>query len=217
MFIELQDISKYYGCEENCVKALDHLSLSFKENETTAIIGKSGCGKSTLINILAGLTIPTSGKYYFNGNLIDFSKRNQLSKFRYENIGIVVQNFALIHNMTAYENIALPVRKRLSKGKLVDSIETIADKLGISEKLDNFPYELSGGECQRVAIARALICKPKLILADEPTGALDIDNARNVLRILNSITEATVIIVTHDMEIAAQCERTVTLSYGHIE
>jgi putative ABC transport system ATP-binding protein len=119
--------------------------------------------------------------------------------------------------MTAYQNIALPVRKRFVKGKLVDSIEAIANRLGIYEKLDSFPYQLSGGECQRVAIARALICEPKLILADEPTGALDADNAGNVISILKDITEATVIIATHDMEIAAQCQRTITLSYGKIK
>lgn len=217
MLIELQDISKYYGSGQNCVKALDHINISFREYEMTAVIGKSGCGKSTLINILAGLATPTSGRYYFNGNLIDFSKQNQLSKFRYENIGIIVQNFALINNMTAYQNIALPVRKRFVKRKLVDSIEAIANRLGIYEKLDSFPYQLSGGECQRVAIARALICEPKLILADEPTGALDADNAGNVISILKDITEATVIIATHDMEIAAQCQRTITLSYGKIK
>ncbi len=215
--IRLENICKHYRTESYETKSLDDINITFKPNEMTAVVGRSGCGKSTLINIIAGLTSPTSGKYFFEGDLIDTGNRSALSKFRRKNIGLVVQNFALIGDMTIYQNIELPFNNKIM-GKLRKKyIETMANELGIYEKLYLYPNQLSGGECQRAAIARCLIQNPKVILADEPTGALDHDNANNIISIFRNLSSTTtIILVTHDMSIAQQCDRIVTLSYGKI-
>lgn len=214
--IKLVNISKYYENGNSKIHALENINLTFKRNELVAIIGRSGCGKSTLINILAGLTTPTSGSCYFEGKELDFRRKDKLSKYRRKNIGMVVQNFALIGNMTVAQNIGLPITGKPSKSTR-QQIKKLANDLGIAEKLDCYPYQLSGGECQRVAIARALIIQPKIILADEPTGALDNENAENIMALLKKLTDTTtVILVTHDMNIARQCDRIITLSYGSI-
>ncbi len=211
MQIVLKNISKEYDYPIHCL-ALHDINIEVNEGESIAIMGKSGCGKSTLLNILAGLTKPSTGEYWYNGNVL-VSDNISLSKFRRDNIGIVVQNFALLNNRTAYDNIALSVR---AKNK--DTIKEVADKLGIREKLDYYPYQLSGGECQRVAIARAIINKPSIILADEPTGALDTATGQSVIDILKSLSTqgVTLIIATHDKNIGYQCNRVLKMKDGTI-
>ncbi len=215
--IKLSNISKIYRKDSSPVIALDNVSISIEKGEMVAIMGKSGCGKSTLINIMGGLSEMSKGEYYFEGEKVDFSHKNKLSKLRYENIGFIVQNFALINSKTAYDNIALPL-SNMKSDKKRKIVEHYADKVGIRRKLSHFPYELSGGECQRVAIARALINKPKLILADEPTGSLDSANEKIVMDILKKISNngTTVVIVTHDNSVSASCGRIIRMKDGRI-
>lgn len=215
MLLSLKDISKRFEDGNKVVQALNSVSLTIPEKQITAVIGKSGCGKSTLLNILGGLSSPTSGYYYFEGKEVNFNKRKELYKFRSENIGVVVQNVALVGNMTAYQNIELPIRGYRNRKSKYASIVELAKQLEIYDLLDNFPHQMSGGERQRVAIARALICNPKLILADEPTGSLDQEGARNVLKILRELG-TTVILATHDKEIARSCNNIIEISYGEI-
>lgn len=218
MFIELKNISKSYGKRPNEVEVLKSLNLNINKGEMTAIMGKSGCGKSTLINILGGLTDISEGEYCFEGQKLNFCDKKRLSEFRFNNVSYIVQNFALINSKTAYQNIELPL---IVKGEKDDSdtlIKKYAEALGLSDKLERFPYELSGGECQRVAIARALVNSPKLILADEPTGSLDSENETVILDILTSIakTGTTVVIVTHDLSVASRCHRIINMKDGKI-
>lgn len=173
MLISVKNIDVIYGKKNNKVVALDKVSLDVEEGEFLTIMGKSGCGKSTLLNVLATLRVPTGGQLLFDG--IDLFEKNdkELAKFRNKNIGFVVQHFALINEKTVFENIALPLRyAKVSNSEIKERVESLLDKLELSAKRNKYPFELSGGQCQRVAIARALVTNPKLILADEPTGAL---------------------------------------------
>ena len=218
MIISLKNITKTYGSKKGYkTKAIDDLSLEIQQGEMIAIIGKSGCGKSTLLNIISGLVIPDSGKILYDDEELKL-KTEAMSVFRKNHIGIIVQNFALINTRTAYENIYLAVSNKKSKKETKNKIHSVAKMLGIESKLECFPFEMSGGECQRVAIARALILNPDIILADEPTGALDITNSQNVINILQRIAQRgkTVIIVTHDINIARKCNRIITISDGRI-
>lgn len=168
--ISLENICKYYKNKKNIIKALDNINLKISKGDFITIVGQSGSGKSTLLNILGGLSVQTSGNYYFN-NIALSQKIKDLSNFRRENIGFIVQNFALIDYKNIFNNIALPLLyKKKSKECIKTKVYEFADRFGITEKLENFPSELSGGECQRAAIARALISNPNILLADEPTG-----------------------------------------------
>jgi len=216
--IQLDKITKiYHNFGGNKKYALKEIDLFIKKGELVAIIGPSGAGKSTLLNILGGIDKPNSGHYYFDNTLIEF-KANKLAHFRRNNIGFIVQNHALIEDMTVYDNIALPLKYSLkSKAQLENYVLEIASYLNIKDQLSNYPTQLSGGECQRVAIARAIINKPRLILADEPTGSLDSENKRNVMNIFKDIHKSTTtIIVTHDYEIADNCHRVIELNNGGI-
>lgn len=210
--IELINISKYY----KKTKALDSINFELKQGDYISIVGKSGAGKSTLLNILAGIDIPTEGEYLFEGKRIS-NKINQLSKFRAKNIGIIVQNFALINNINIFNNIALPLMyMNYDKLKIKQEVNEMAKSLDIEDKLYSYPNELSGGECQKVAIARAIIKKSKILLADEPTGALDFESKKIILDILNDLNKQSVsiIIVTHDLDVANQSNKIVTLDKG---
>lgn len=209
--IELRNISKIYG-KKNKVAALNCINLDIESGGMTAIMGRSGCGKSTLINIIGGLTLSSSGEYYFENKLLKNTNR-MMSKFRKENIGFIVQNYALINNRTAFENIGIALHQNNK-----EEIYNISRKLDIEHVLNKFPDEMSGGECQRTAIARAIINKPKLILADEPTGALDTKNGINVMNILRGIVDegTTAIIVTHDNQIAKKCDKIIYMEDGII-
>lgn len=209
--ISLRNISKYYG-KKNRTEVLKNINLEISRGEMVAIMGKSGCGKTTLMNILGGLTMSTSGEYYFDGKKLKNNNR-AMCRFRNEKVGIVVQNYALINNRTAYENIAIAL-----KGANEKVVDNIIKKLGISKVAGKFPTEMSGGECQRTAIARAIINKPDLILADEPTGALDVKTSAEIIDIFRKLNNDghTVIIVTHDSDVALKCDRIITMTDGMI-
>lgn len=218
-FIKLENICKKFGSGENEVIALNNINLEIKKGELIAITGKSGCGKSTLLNILGGLCNPTSGEYLFNNDNISKYSQNKLAKFRNDNIGFVVQNFALINDMTVFDNVMLPLKytyKRIPNKKEV--VESLLVKLGIENKAKMTPSKLSGGQCQRVSIARALACNPEVLLADEPTGSLDEETGKNILNIFKELNKSgmTVIMVTHDLDIASLCSRKIEMKDGEI-
>lgn len=218
-FLELKDICKTYGSGESEVEALKNINLNVNQGELIAVTGKSGCGKSTLLNIIGGLCLPSSGSYIFEGEEISSYNQDKLSSFRNRNIGFVVQSFALINDMTIFDNIALPLKYAGKKAlEINEKVKNLAGKLELSDKIDAFPPELSGGQCQRAAIARAIACDPRVLLADEPTGALDEQTGINILNIFKSLNAngITVILVTHDLEIASMCRRRIEMKDGAI-
>lgn len=217
--MELKNICKTFGRGENEVKALKNINLSINSGELITITGKIGCDKSTPLNVMGGLCSPSEGSYIFAGEDISSYNQEQLASFRNRNIGFVVQSFALINDITIFDNIALPViyaNKRLSE--INKSVMELASKLELSDKIKFFPSQLSGGQCQRAAIARALACNPQVLLADEPTGALDEQTGKNILDIFKNLNAGgmTVIIVTHDPEIASMCNRKIEMKDGAI-
>lgn len=216
--IRLENVSKIYGTEDAKVEALKEVSLSISEGELVAIIGSSGSGKSTLLNIIGCIDKPTSGNYFIEGNNVTQLKDKQLAKTRNNLIGFILQYFGLIQSYTAYENIELPLRYSKVKDKK-NIIMRALYELGIAEKKDNLPSELSGGQNQRVAIARALVNNPKIILADEPTGALDKNTSKQVMELLIGLNKKgkTVIIITHDEYISNQCNRIIKIEDGEIK
>lgn len=218
--IKMKSIERFYGTGENKVNALRGLDLSINNGELVAIVGPSGSGKTTLLNILGCLDSPNKGEYFINN--IDVSNLNQkeLANIRNSRFGFVVQNFALLDDYTVYENIKIPLD--YSNIKIKDKKEKIINvlkKLNIEDKINKYPTELSGGQCQRVAIARALVNNPDIILADEPTGALDREMGQQVIDIFKEINNdsKTIIIVTHDSNIASQCDRIITIEDGRIK
>lgn len=218
-FLELKNICKTFGRGENEVKALKDINITIEKGELIAITGKSGCGKSTLLNIIGGLSLPSSGSYMFEGSKISSYNQDELASFRNRNIGFVVQSFALINDMTIFDNIELPLKYAGKKSFEINKrVEELTDKMELSDKTKFFPSQLSGGQCQRASIARALACNPRVLLADEPTGALDEQTGKNILNIFKSLNEGgmTVIIVTHDLEIASICNRRIEMKDGAI-
>lgn len=214
--LSLKNISKYYGKKQQ-IKALDGFSAIFQEKEMLALMGKSGSGKSTILNIISGIDLTDSGNYVFEKEDITRKKGDAMTLFRRKNIGIVMQHFALVEDMDCFENIALPLRlEKVNKREIYNRVGEVANKLGIADKLKKLPRELSGGEAQRVAIARAIINKPKLILAVEPTGALDEENSLKIMEIFKQLNDEgiTLIVVTHDPEVAAKCRRTIWIKDG---
>ncbi len=217
--ISVRDMCKIYNPGENEVRALDHVSLEIEKGEFVAIIGHSGSGKSTLMNMLGCLDVPTSGSYYLNGKDVSAMKDNQLSEIRNQEIGFIFQGFNLIANLTALENVELPLiyrgigraqRHKLAKEALV--------RVGLEKRMEHKPSEMSGGQQQRVAIARAIAAQPPVILADEPTGNLDSASTQEIMEILKSLHEAgrSVILITHDNEIAEQAKRVIRILDGKI-
>lgn len=214
--LSLKNISKTYG-KNRKVFALKDFNLQVANGEMVAIMGKSGSGKSTVLNIISGIDRLEKGSYIFNG--IDMSKisGDKITLFRRDNLGFVLQHFALIEDYTIYDNISLPLRlKKESKSEIRKRVIKIAKDLDIDRHLNKYPKELSGGEAQRVAIARAIINNPKLILADEPTGALDEENGERIMEIFKKLHKKgnTLIIVTHDPIVAKMCQRTVRIKDG---
>ena len=218
--IRVQNLMKIYNPGENEVRALDDVSLDIGQGEFVAIIGQSGSGKSTFMNMLGCLDVPTSGHYYLNGKDVSSLSDDELSEIRNQEIGFIFQGFNLIQNLTALENVELPLiyrnvpaaeRKRLSEESL--------KRVGLEKRMDHKPTEMSGGQQQRVAIARAIAAQPPVILADEPTGNLDSASSKEILQILKSMHEQgkTVILITHDNGIAAQARRVVRIMDGKIE
>ncbi|MBR1765213.1 MAG: ABC transporter ATP-binding protein [Ruminococcus sp.] len=214
--IKTVDLSRTYGKGEGQVKALDGVSLTVRDGEMVAIIGKSGSGKSTLLNLLGGLDKPTAGKVFYNDREISAMKDKELAEFRLKNIGFVFQFFDLIPELTAEENVLLP--SRLAKNKKAGA-EEIYSALDIADRIKHYPSELSGGQQQRAAIARALINSPDVLLCDEPTGNLDVHSGEEVMALLKRLNKEqgkTVIIVTHDRSIAESCGRIIEISDGRI-
>ncbi|MBO4496242.1 MAG: ABC transporter ATP-binding protein [Clostridiales bacterium] len=210
-FLELKSINKSFGKADKSVQVLTDLNLVVEKGEQLAIMGKSGCGKTTLLNILAGIDSPDSGKYYLDGKLIQIKSASEGVRFRRNTVGIVLQQFALINDFTAYENIELGLwESGLSKKDMKTQVSNMLEKLGITELKDKYPPTLSGGEKQRVAIGRALVGNPSLLLADEPTGSLDAGTEQHIISLLSELNKesgATLIIVTHDEEVAQKCNR----------
>ena len=217
--IELKNINKSFYLGGETIKALDNINFKVEKGEFVSIIGLSGSGKSTLMNILGLLDIPDSGTYTLDGVQISTASDNELAKIRNTKIGFIFQNFNLLSKMTAIENIQVPM---IYQGKTNEESKEIAynllEKVGLKGREKHLPTQLSGGQQQRVAIARALSCNPEIILADEPTGALDSRTGQEVIRILRNIcnTGKTIVIVTHDEKIARQCDRILRMKDGRI-
>ncbi len=218
--LEVKQIEKYYGNKSNLTKAIDNISLDVNEGEFVGIMGASGSGKTTLLNCISTIDKVTSGNIIINGENITKLKGNKLNKFRREELGFIFQDFNLLDTLTVYENIALALTIQKVKPKEIDSrVKEIAKKLDISEILNKYPYQISGGQKQRCASARAIITNPKLVLADEPTGALDSKSARQLLETfetLNNKLNATILMVTHDAFTASYANRILFIKDGKI-
>ena len=200
--LQVKNIEKYYGSKSNLTKAIDNISFDVNKGEFVGIMGASGSGKTTLLNTISTIDKVTSGHIIINGEDITKLKGNKLNKFRREELGFIFQDFNLLDTLTAYENIAIALTIQKVNSKEIDGkVNSIAEKLGIKEILKKYPYQVSGGQKQRIASARAIITNPKLVLADEPTGALDSKSARQLLEnfeYLNQKLQATILMVTHD-------------------
>ena len=218
--LEVKNVEKYYGNKSNLTKAIDNISFSVEEGEFVGIMGASGSGKTTLLNCISTIDRVTAGNIIINGKDITRLKGNNLNKFRREELGFIFQDFNLLDTLTAYENIALALTIQKVNHKEIDSrVKDIAEKLGIKEILNKYPYQISGGQKQRVASARAIITNPKLVLADEPTGALDSKSARQLLESFESLNQklgATILLVTHDAFTASYTDRIIFIKDGKI-
>lgn len=218
--IELKNISKSINSGENTELILKNINLKIDEGELVAIMGDSGAGKSTLLNVMAGLSIPTSGDYIFKDKKINFYIDKELTFFRNKQMGYIVQNYALINDISVFENIELPLLfdKEYNKHSRKEIIMKYLDMFKLASKKNMLVRDLSGGEKQRVAIARAIVNNKNIILADEPTGALDEMSSLRILDILLDLNKngKTIVIVTHNKEIACKCKRIITLKDGNI-
>lgn len=218
--LEVSQIEKYYGNKSNLTKAIDNISFEVDEGEFVGIMGASGSGKTTLLNCISTIDRVTAGHILINGEDITKLKGNRLNRFRREELGFIFQDFNLLDTLTAYENIALALTIQKVKPIEIDQrVKEIADKLGIVDNLNKYPYQLSGGQKQRVASARAIITNPKLVLADEPTGALDSKSARHLLESFETLNQklgATILMVTHDAFTASYAERILFIKDGEI-
>jgi putative ABC transport system ATP-binding protein len=218
--IELKDISKIYKAGDSELIALDNVSVNVEKEEMVAIMGESGSGKSTMLNIIGVLDKPTLGEYWLNGTEVENLKGDALSVIRNKEIGFVFQSFFLLPRMTALQNVMLPLRYRgVPSSESLHRSEAMLEKVGIKHLATHRPNQMSGGQQQRVAIARALIGDPAVILADEPTGALDSKTSQEVMDLfisLNKKDKKTIVIVTHDAGVGKQCQRIIRLQDGKI-
>ncbi len=218
--LKIDNIEKYYGSKSNITKAVDGISFSVDKGEFVAIMGASGSGKTTLLNCISTIDRVTSGKITLEDKDITRLKGKELNKFRSENLGFIFQDFNLLDTLTAYENIALALSIQKYPAKDIDkAVNTVAQQLGITDVLKKFPYQMSGGQKQRVASARAIVTNPKLVLADEPTGALDSKASKMLLdrfNYLNKEHNATIMMVTHDSFTASYASRVVFIKDGKI-
>ena len=218
--LEVKNIEKYYGNKSNLTKAIDNISFNVQSGEFVGIMGASGSGKTTLLNCISTIDRVTAGHIIIDGKDITKLKGNHLNKFRREQLGFIFRDFNLLDTLTAYENIALALTiQRVAHKEIDRRVREIAEKLEITDILKKYPYQISGGQKQRVASARAIITNPKLILADEPTGALDSKSARQLLETfetLNSNLKATILMVTHDSFSASYANRILFIKDGKI-
>jgi putative ABC transport system ATP-binding protein len=213
-------VKKIYGSKGNVFTALDEIDLTVQEGEFVGIMGPSGAGKSTLLNVLATIDQPTSGDIVIDGTSIVKMKEEQLSAFRRDKLGFIFQDYNLLDTLTVKENILLPLAlAKMNVNELERRVTIIAEKFGISSILEKYPYQISGGQKQRTAASRAIVAKPSLILADEPTGALDSKSATDLLECLKGLSEedhATILMVTHDAFAASYCQRVLFIKDGKL-
>ena len=218
--LKVSNACKYYGSRSNLTKAIDNISFDVLKGEFVAIMGASGSGKTTLLNCISTIDKVTSGHILINGTDVTELRGEKLNKFRREDLGFIFQDFNLLDNLTGYENIALALTILGKKPKEIDEkIKEAAKTLNIGKILNKYPYQMSGGEKQRVAAARAMIAKPKLILADEPTGALDSKSSRMLLEKLGELNKefmATILMVTHDAFAASYASRVIFIKDGKV-
>ncbi|SFB02452.1 ABC transporter ATP-binding protein [Clostridium frigidicarnis] len=218
--IEVKNVSKIYKMGKEKVVALDDVSIKINESEFVSIVGPSGSGKSTLMHLVGGLDTPTSGSILVDGKDISKLKDKQMSKYRNQTIGFVFQAFNLENTQTALENVMMPlIFAGISKKERKDKASKALKMVGLEDKVKHKPSEMSGGQRQRVSIARALVNTPKIIFADEPTGALDSKNGENIMKLLNSLNEEgyTIIMVTHNLDEAVKAKRIVRIKDGKVQ
>lgn len=219
MILELSDVSKSYRqTRSESLVVLKNISFSLDRGQTLAIIGQSGSGKTTLLSLIAGLDSPDSGQIMLEGKNISAMTEKELSRYRAGKTSIIFQQFHLMPHLTAEENISLPL-EILKQKNIRELTHDMLEKVGLQDRRHHLPAQLSGGECQRVAIARALVVKPALLLADEPTGNLDIETGEKIARLLFDLVEKenkTLILVTHNPALAGQCREILTLEKGSL-
>ena len=217
--IKAEAVSKTVSTNQEHLTILEHVDIDIREGETVAIVGTSGAGKSTLMTLLAGLDVPTSGEISLLGQPLSQLDDEARAKIRSESVGFVFQSFLLIQSLSALQNVTLPC---LLKGEDedIERATALLESVGLKDRLDHLPSQLSGGEQQRVALARAFMIKPKILFADEPTGNLDQQTAAKIVELLfelNSSHGTTLVLVTHDPKLAQRCQRTLKMHVGHIE
>ena len=217
--IQLKEVCKFYQVGDDRVRALDHATLHIRPREFVSIIGPSGSGKSTMMNIIGCLDVADAGQYLLDGLPIESYTENQLARIRNEKIGFVFQQFNLIQKLSAEENVELPlIYQKVPRAERQIRVREALEKVNLYQRAKHLPTELSGGQQQRVAIARAIVTRPKLILADEPTGALDSKTSREIIDIFHDLHRQgnTIVLITHDNSIAAEAERSIHILDGQI-
>ena len=220
MILQVENVTKYYGSGSVVTKALDGISFSVQKGEFTAIMGASGSGKSTLLNVISTIDRISAGKILVEGHSIADMKEDALSAFRRDKLGFIFQEYNLLDTLTVGENIVLPLNlRRIDAAKTKAELQRVAQTLGVADQLQKFPYELSGGQRQRAACARAIIVNPALVLADEPTGALDSKNSKILMQtfsLMNRQLGSTILMVTHDAMVGSFAQRVLFLKDGQI-
>ena len=218
--LKIDSIEKYYGNKGNILKAIDDVSFEVQKGEFVGVMGPSGSGKTTLLNVIATIDEVSSGHIYLNGKDLTEINKKEIGRFRRENLGFIFQDFNLLDTLTIHENIALALTiNKTNKSEIDGKVLAVAKELGIEHLLDKYPYEVSGGQKQRTACARALVTNPKLILADEPTGALDSKSAQMLIEMMANLNKnlgATILMVTHDSFTASYCNRILFIKDGKI-
>ena len=217
--IDIKDLCKVYLVGDERVRALDHATLHIYPKEFVSIIGPSGSGKSTLMNIIGCLDVADAGSYKLDNLPIEAYTENELARIRNQKIGFVFQQFNLITKLTAWENVELPlIYQKVPRGERQTRVKAALERVGLANRAQHLPTELSGGQQQRVAIARAIVTNPKLILADEPTGALDSKTSQEIIDIFHELHEQgnTIVLITHDQDVAKQAERSIHILDGQI-
>lgn len=215
--IQLKGITRIYRTEEIETLALENVNLDVKQGEFLSVMGPSGCGKSTLLNIMGLLDLPDQGEVIINGKKTNSIKDGEMAEFRNQTLGFVFQSFHLINSLNVLDNVEVPLLYRKSSQKERTALaKEVLEKVGLSARMKHFPTQLSGGQCQRVAIARAIVGKPKILLADEPTGNLDSKMGAEIMELLMNLNKEgmTIVMVTHDEHIARQTQRIVRFFDG---
>ena len=217
--IDIKDLCKFYLVGDERVRALDHASLHIYPHEFVSIIGPSGSGKSTLMNIIGCLDVADAGSYHLDGLPIEAYSENELARIRNQKIGFVFQQFNLIQKLSAEENVELPlIYQKVPKAERISRVKAALERVDLAHRAKHLPTELSGGQQQRAAIARAIVTNPSLILADEPTGALDSKTSQEIIDIFHELHRQgnTIVLITHDSDVAKQAQRTVHILDGRI-